>query len=113
MLDVPTGPNGQPVAIVRPTGTPQQVGYAVAGGASVATTNPFAATTEAIMVALTSADADLRFDIGATPVASATTHLMVKPGVYFFRVKPGEKIAFLANSALAGTVTVSELKSLG
>jgi hypothetical protein len=50
---------------------------------------------------------------GANPVASATTDLLPKPGVYFFKVKGGDKVAFIGDNATGFTLTFSEIKSMG
>lgn len=112
MLTTAVGSNGAPVPIVKLSGTTQQVAYTSVGGASAAS-SAFNAKTEAIMLTLTSTDADLRINFGAAPTASSTTDLIAKPGVYFFAVAPGQKIAVLSNSTTTGTVTFSELQGSG
>jgi hypothetical protein len=113
MLDVPCGPNGAPIAIVNLSGTTQQVVVAGSAGAS-AQSAAFAAGTEAIMISLRSTDQDVRMKLGgANPVASATTDLLPKPGVYFFKVKGGDKVAFIGDNATGFTLTFSEIKSMG
>ena len=98
--------------IIALSGITQQVAYAAAGGVS-AQSQTFNARTEAIMISIKATDSDLRVKLGINPVASATTDLLVKPGVYFLCVVPGQQIAFLSDSALTGTVTFSELLGLG
>ena len=104
--------SGQSLPIIYLSGITQLVPYAAAGGLSTQSA-AFNAKTEAIMISITSTDADLRIKFGTNPTASATTDLLVKPGVYFFGVVPGQKIAFLSNSGTTGTVTFSELLGLG
>lgn len=111
-LQAAMGPGGQLVPIVYLSGTRQNIAYNAAGGAS-APSAAVGAKTEGIMISLTSADGDMRIAIGSAPVASSTTDLLVKPGVYFLGIAPGQKIAFLSNSATTGTVTFSELLGSG
>jgi hypothetical protein len=90
----------------------QNLSYAVAGGASAAST-AFGSQTYFIRVStagvVDATNNGARISFGASPVASATSVLLPLNWVDYFKVTPGSKIAVLGNSASTGTLSITEL----
>lgn len=87
--------------VYRIDGTTQTVSY----DGSVATSNAVGAQTYAIRVAVTS---DAHIKVAGTPTATTSDPFIPSGTVEYFRVTPGQKVAFIKNSA-AGTAYVTEL----
>lgn len=77
------------------------------GAASAQTTNAFDGGIHAIRII---ADQDVHYVIGANPVATADDALLPAAEIEYVGCAPGEKIAFIQNSA-AGTAWVTELST--
>jgi hypothetical protein len=91
--------------------TLQNVSYNNSAGASVQSA-AFQSQTYWIRVCVIgayTATAGLRYSIGANPTASATTQLLPVNWVETIRVTPGQKIAFLGNDTVTGSVNIVEL----
>ena len=75
------------------------------GVASVAVTNPFAATTTIVRLASTTG---CYIEVGGTPVASSADAYLPPNVIEYVLVAPGEKIAAIQASA-GGFLTVTEV----
>ena len=94
-------------------GASQNVAYAVAGGASAAST-AFGSQTywiRVVAVGVVGATNDgVRILVGdGTPTAVATSTLLPLNWVETYAVSPGQKIACLSNNATVGNLNVTEL----
>lgn len=94
-------------------GATQNVAYAVAGGASAAST-AFGAQTywiRVVAVGVVSATNDgVRIIVGdGTPTATATVTLLPLNWVEIISCTPGQKVACLSNNATTGSLNVTEL----
>jgi len=84
-----------------------------AGGASTQSA-AFDSQTRAIRITFPgaiTATAGLRFSIGTNPTASSTTQLLPVQWIEYIQVNPGEKIAFISNDTVTGSVVVVELSN--
>ena len=91
----------------------QNVAYAVAGGASAAST-AFGAQTRWIRVCAVgvvgATNDGVRIVVGdATPTASATSVLLPLNWVEYVACNPGQKVACLSNNNTTGSLSVTEL----
>ena len=94
--------NGGGVIQAGKISTVQKVSVAAA---SAATTNAFGADTTLIRVAVTT---DCYIEIATTPVATTSMTLLPAGSVDYFMVEPGQKAAFIRNTA-DGVATVTEM----
>lgn len=93
-------PKGMYDQTYRIDGTTQVVSY----DSSTATTNAVGAQTYAVRVAVTT---DCHVAFGAAPTATTSNPFMPAGSVEYFRVTPGQKLAFIKNAS-AGSAYVTE-----
>jgi hypothetical protein len=60
-------------------------------------------------VAVANTDSHIHFEIGTNPTATSTSKIMPAPSVEYFRVEPGEKIAFLRGSSSNINVSITDI----
>jgi hypothetical protein len=60
-------------------------------------------------VAVANTDSHIHFEIGTDPTATSTSKIMPAPSVEYFRVEPGEKIAFLRGSSSNINVSITDI----
>jgi len=87
--------------VYRVDGTTQTVSVS---GTSAAITNAVGTQTRAIRVAVTT---DCHIKVATTPVATTSDPFIPSGTVEYFRITPGQKVAFIQNSA-SGTAYVTE-----
>jgi hypothetical protein len=94
-------------------GASQNLAYAVAGGASAAST-AFGSQTYWIRVStaglLDATNNGARISFGPSPVATASSVLLPLNWVQVFKITPGSKVAALGNSASTGSLSITELE---
>lgn len=90
----------------------QNLAYAVAGGASAAST-AFGSQCYFVRVStagvLDGTNTGCRISFGSSPVASATSVLLPLNWVDYFKVSPGQKVAAIGASASTGSLSISEM----
>lgn len=97
----PLSHNGTAIQAAKP-GTVQKVSVA---SASAATTNAFGASTSLVRVAVST---DCYVVFAASPTATTSDTFLPAGSVEYFLVEPGEKAAFIRNTA-DGVATVTEM----
>lgn len=102
-VNTPQSNGGETVQAGR-LSTVQKVSVAAA---SAATTNAFGASTTLVRVATTT---DCYITFAVTPVATTSMTLLPAGSVDYFMVEPGEKAAFIRNTA-DGVATVTEMEA--
>ena len=60
-------------------------------------------------VAVANNDSHVHFEIGTDPTATSSSPLMPAPCIEYFRVEPGEKIAFLRGAGTNINVTITDI----
>lgn len=60
-------------------------------------------------VAVANTDSHVHFEIGTNPTATSASMIMPAPCVEYFRVAPGDKIAFLRGSASNINVSITDI----
>ena len=60
-------------------------------------------------VAVANTDSHIHFEIGTNPTATSTSKIMPAPSVEYFRVEPGEKIAFLRGASSNINVSITDI----
>jgi hypothetical protein len=90
----------------------QNVAYNAAGGASVQSA-AFGSQTYAIRVVVVgvvdSTNNGARIAVGDNPTASATSTMLPNNFVEYIKCSPGQKVAALSNTAVTGSLNVTEL----
>lgn len=109
-LSVALAPGGYPINAVRLDGTSTNRTVEASSGTSQQSA-AFGNSTVMIRISFVSANAGdaIRFAVGPSPTASATSALLPAGVVEYIHVKPAWKIAVLSNDADTQTLNIVEI----